>query len=208
MNNADKVILDLCGGTGSWSKPYKDAGYDVRLITLPANDVRNYEPPPGVYGILAAPPCTMFSFARTRGDKVPRNLDKGMETVLACLRIIWQCQKQLKSQYQQVPPLRFWAMENPWGMLNWFIGHPAFTFDPWEFGDFYTKKTCLWGYFNSPAKTWHIKPTTRKYDQLTVNELSTIRGLPTVANIGTKRRQELRSITPAGFATAFFEANR
>lgn len=30
-----KIILDLCGGTGSWSKPYRDAGYDVRLITLP-----------------------------------------------------------------------------------------------------------------------------------------------------------------------------
>jgi len=27
-----KIILDLCGGTGSWSKPYKDNGYDVRII--------------------------------------------------------------------------------------------------------------------------------------------------------------------------------
>ena len=34
-----KVILDLCGGTGAWSKPYKDAGYDVKLITLPQFDV-------------------------------------------------------------------------------------------------------------------------------------------------------------------------
>jgi hypothetical protein len=30
-----KIILDLCGGTGSWGKPYREAGYDVRLITLP-----------------------------------------------------------------------------------------------------------------------------------------------------------------------------
>ena len=29
-NKEKKIILDLCGGTGSWSKPYKDAGYDVR----------------------------------------------------------------------------------------------------------------------------------------------------------------------------------
>lgn len=35
MNNENKIILDLCGGTGSWSRPYKEAGYDVRLITLP-----------------------------------------------------------------------------------------------------------------------------------------------------------------------------
>lgn len=34
-----KLILDLCGGTGSWSKPYKEAGYDVRVITLPHYDL-------------------------------------------------------------------------------------------------------------------------------------------------------------------------
>ena len=52
-----RIILDLCGGTGSWSKPYKDAGYDVRVITLPVNDIATYHPPEGVYGVLAAPPC-------------------------------------------------------------------------------------------------------------------------------------------------------
>jgi hypothetical protein len=46
MNN-DKIILDLCGGTGNWSKPYKDAGYDVRLVSLPTHDVSTYEPPRG-----------------------------------------------------------------------------------------------------------------------------------------------------------------
>lgn len=45
MDNSKKIILDLCGGTGSWSKPYKEAGYDVRLITLPEHDVLTYEPP-------------------------------------------------------------------------------------------------------------------------------------------------------------------
>lgn len=42
----DKIILDLCGGSGSWSRPYKEAGYDVRLITLPDYDVLDYTPPP------------------------------------------------------------------------------------------------------------------------------------------------------------------
>lgn len=28
MDNSKKIILDLCGGTGSWSRPYKDAGYE------------------------------------------------------------------------------------------------------------------------------------------------------------------------------------
>ncbi len=62
MSNIDertgnpKIILDLCGGSGSWSKAYAAAGYDVRNITLPAYDVLTYEPPDNVYGILAAPP--------------------------------------------------------------------------------------------------------------------------------------------------------
>ena len=65
LNNKNKIILDLCGGTGAWSKPYQDAGYDVRIITLPDYDVRLYIPPiDDVYGILAAPPCTEFSFAK------------------------------------------------------------------------------------------------------------------------------------------------
>ena len=42
--NRDKIILDICGGTGAWSKPYKEAGYDVRVITLPEFDVRLYTP--------------------------------------------------------------------------------------------------------------------------------------------------------------------
>jgi hypothetical protein len=38
MNN-NKIILDLCGGTGSWSNFYKQNGYDVRVLTLPEHDV-------------------------------------------------------------------------------------------------------------------------------------------------------------------------
>jgi len=34
-NNSNKIILDLCGGTGAWSEPYRAKGYDVQLITLP-----------------------------------------------------------------------------------------------------------------------------------------------------------------------------
>ena len=34
-----KVILDLCGGTGAWSRPYKEAGYEVINVTLSDYDV-------------------------------------------------------------------------------------------------------------------------------------------------------------------------
>src|SRR3990167_11157042 len=78
MGNQRKIILSLCGGTGAWEEPYRQYPdeYDVRLITLPDNDVRTYIPPDNVYGILAAPPCTMFSLARTRAKK-PRDFKEG-----------------------------------------------------------------------------------------------------------------------------------
>ena len=71
-----KTILDLCGGTGAWSKPYADAGYDVRVITLPKQDVIDYIPPENVYGILAAPPCVEFSIAKDH--KLERDFFNGV----------------------------------------------------------------------------------------------------------------------------------
>ena len=51
------VFLIYARGTGSRSRPYQEAGYDVRNITLPEYDVREYHPPENVHGVLAAPPC-------------------------------------------------------------------------------------------------------------------------------------------------------
>lgn len=154
--NKDKIILDLCGGTGSWSKYYQDNGYDVRVITLPDYDVLTYEPPKNVYGILAAPPCTMFSIARNdKTAKTPRDLRGGMEIVNACLKIIHTC---LYDNYRVGQGLQFWALENPYsGYLKRFLGKPALVFEPYEYGDPYTKKTAIWGEFKEPKKNT-VKP--------------------------------------------------
>lgn len=201
------IILDLCGGTGSWSLPYKDAGFDVRLVTLPDNDVRTYQiPDEPIYGILAAPPCTMFSDARTNA-KTPRDLRGGFEVVHACLNLIWEAQYRTRSDQQKYPPLRFWALENPYrGRLKWFLGNPPLVFSPWEFGDMYKKETAVWGMFNKPVKT-HIN----------IGAEDVIRNLPKFDYMNSKDiapewfgkldRQARRAITPKGFAQAFFKAN-
>lgn len=181
------TILDLCGGTGSWSKPYRDAGYDVRLVTLPDTDVRTYEPPEGVYGILAAPPCTMFSLARTRAKR-PRDFAEGMETVSACLRIIWKCRVR--------GSLAFWALENPTGFLRQFLGKPAMSFKPCEYGDPWAKRTDIWGYFNEPRKL-----TTAVDVPKGIHRASAWYDRP-------GDRATLRSMTPQGFAKAFMKANK
>lgn len=195
----NKIILDLCGGTGAWSKPYKDAGYDVMNITLPKWDVRTFIPPFDVYGILAAPPCTMFSLARTKAN-TPRDLTEGMETVRACLDIIWKQMEIKQNTAKKTVPLKFWALENPNGMLKYFLGKPAFEFSPYEFGDNYKKKTHLWGWFNEPKKN-PVKCTKPKFDKLATKEIAP-------EFYGKLTRTERRAITPAGFAQTFFEANK
>ena len=212
----NKLILDLCGGTGSWSRPYKEAGYDVRNITWPDYDVATYEPPKGVCGVLAAPPCTMFSFARTVAKK-PRDLEGAMSVVYHCLRIIWRCQYDTSTTAKKTP-LRFWALENPYhGLLKRFLGKPVFTFDPWEFGDAYKKKTALWGYFNAPKKRFSNIGDVLTAEQITKHKTNS-QALPKFDLMeskdiapdwfGTLSRKDRRAITPQGFAEAFFKANR
>lgn len=196
-----KIILDLCGGTGAWSRPYKEAGYDVRVITLPNHDISSYHPPEGVYGVLAAPPCTMFSMARTVA-KSPRDMAGAMVVVEHCLRIIKECQ-------QDGQRLKFWALENPKARLRWFLGIPPLTFQPFEFGDPYSKKTDVWGNFNTELKRnpVQIDETQRKQSHLNSRELPPIpEGYKRDSNMTT--RAIARSITPPGFALAFFKANK
>lgn len=176
-----KVILDLCGGTGSWSKPYKEAGYYVRLVTLP-EDVRLWcgvKELADVHGVLAAPPCTYFANSGARWHRTDDQMRDALSVVDACLRIVTICQPS------------WWALENPVGKLCRWLGKPAMYFDPCDYGDPYTKKTALWGKFKEPPKT-PVEPV----------EKSPIHWMPPGPD-----RAKKRSITPHGFATAFFEAN-
>lgn len=193
-DNSHKIILDLCGGTGAWSRPYKEAGYDVRVITLPEQDVLTYQPPANVYGILAAPPCTDFSISGAQywmiKDMDGRTIDS-MGLVIACLRVI-----------AIAKPEAFWSMENPVGRLSRWMGKPQLIFNPCDYGDAYTKKTCLWGVFNKPEK----HPVEPEYVYASNGD----RYAKVIMATGGKsaRTKELRSITPPGFARAFYEANK
>ena len=180
-----RTILDLCGGTGSWSKPYADAGYDVRIIDpkIDGQDVRLFhKPEEQIYGILAAPPCTVFASSGARWPRTDDDYIRGISVVDACLRLVVTTQ-----------PV-FWALENPVGKLVRWLGKPRMYFQPCDYGDPYTKRTCLWGNFNPP--TLHLVEPTE--------------GSRMAAKYGgsSVRTKTMRSITPPGFARAFFEANR
>ena len=219
------IILDLCGGSGAWSRPYKEAGFDMRVITLPNHNVfyRDYDwdlngiyfygvnrtgiysPYEKIYGIFAAPPCTEFSVAKGNG---PRDLRAAMEIVKVCLEIIWEVQLHAK--------LAFWALENPRGLLRQFLGIPKYTFEQWEFGTEAYKPTDIWGYFNPPKPTVKTKPEgmTVKYPNGRSNGRAWAKceyppEYEAYINqfTGDEKRAAARAITPAGFAKAFFKAN-
>lgn len=206
-DNSNKTILSLCSGTGAWEKPYLEDGYDVRLITLPEHDVRTYIPPENVYGILAAPPCTEFSLARN-GDptKKTRDFASGLAVVDACLRIVFTAKPN------------FWAIENPSGYLHRWLGKEDYSFHPWMFGNPWTKRTSLWGKFNTPRKKYnnwndvpknpslYIRPGRKKPSIAFLHRSSQKDCFPNLQK-DCETDAEFRAITPPGFARAFFEAN-
>lgn len=210
-DNKNKVILSLFDYSGSWSKPYRDAGYDVVQVDLKLGDdifevvqevsyMKAEHPNLSVYGILAAPPCTDFASSGARwmagkedqpasyhNDKTcefENTVEHSVGMVLATLAIIdW-----LKPQ--------FYAIENPVGRIKSLVpelGEPWY-FQPNQFGDPYTKKTGLYGKFNKPVITEPVLP-------LFGSEMQKYGGK-------SEKTKAARSKTPAGFANAFFNANK
>lgn len=189
-----KIIFDLCAGSGSWSKPYKDAGYDVVEIDIKTNqDVRliqigDMAEKEDVHGILAAPPCTHLSGSGARWWE-----GKGKDALIEALSIVDAC---LRAVIVFKPD--WWCLENPVGRLVHYLGKPKMYFHPNEYAGWadnpqdeaYTKKTCLWGEFKIPEKN-PVESTSQK-----------IWRMPPSPDRGA-----LRSITPSGFAKAFFESN-
>jgi site-specific DNA-cytosine methylase len=182
---ASKTILSLCDYSGTWSAPYRAAGYEVIQVDIKlGQDVRLFKLPScSIHGILAAPPCTHFaaSGARHWKSKGDQELMEGLAVVDACLRII------------TVTRPVWWVLENPKGRLKDYLGDPVMRFQPCDYGDPWTKYTCLWGNFNPNLRFDHVEP---------------VEGCMVLKVPGHgEKRQAARSITPEGFAMAFFLAN-
>lgn len=204
-----KIILHLCADTGSDSYPYsQDPEYEVIRVGSDIG-VENYHPPKNVYGVFANPPCTNFSSVRTSA-KIPRDEEEGMRLVKECQRII-----------EEANPV-FWVIENPaTGLLKKYIGTPKFVYQPWEFGSPWSKKTALWGKFNSPIKKYsewkdvpdkipelYIRPGREKPAMVYLHKSSKklINEFDCFTNVGSD--MELRSLCSQKFAQAFYEANK
>lgn len=187
-------------------RPWAEAGHDCHIvdiqhptdaclsdgITRHSEDVRLL-----VHHIRAAyfdivfafPPCTNLanSGARWMAEKGLGKLIEALEVVEACRMIC-------------VASGAPFMIENPVGQLSTYMGPPSYKFDPYEYGgyeggenDGYTKKTCLW------TGGGFVMPQRRPIDGTEGSRMHLIAPSAT--------RADERSVTPAGFARAVFEAN-
>lgn len=215
--NHPKAIISLFDHSGNWSKPYKEAGYNVIQVDIKNGvdimtwDYGQFDYKSGerktiynVCGILAAIPCTDFaltgaaSFAKKDADGTTA---KSIELVHKTLEII---NFYNEPAYQGDEDM-FWCVENPMTRMHKLVpelGKLKFKFSPNEFAGYsdnpesnqYSKQTWLFGNFNNPIK----------------KELpSLINGLKWKdSKRGTVEQiKEQRSVTPDGFAKAFYLAN-
>jgi hypothetical protein len=198
------LLISLYDRTGNWSRPYLEneweviqidiqQGWDILTWDYTAIDCKRY----GRIVVLAAQPCTDFALS---GAKHFREKDRDGRTAIS---------NRLVDKTEQI--IRWanpfcWVLENPKTRIHklhtWLGQRPKFIFDPCDFAGFdpfpddsrYNKETWLFGKFNDPVKKrleplQKDNPGWRKYGG---------------KSLETKNA---RSITPLGFAYAFYEAN-
>lgn len=200
--NSDKIVLSLFDMTGQWSAPWEEAGYQVYRFDIQTdpemgdvtkfsaeffNDLYGAFEGQDVYAILAACPCTDFASSGARHFAAKDADGRTVESVELV-------QQTLRTVEYFKPSI--WAIENPVGRIEKLTGLPPWrlSFNPNHFGDPYTKKTLLWGRFNADLPTAPVE---------------SVEGSKMHRMYGGKSQatKNARSVTPEGFAYAFFTSN-
>ena len=210
-----KILISLFDHSGNQSRPYRENGWEVVQIDIKhGSDVMDFDPAkfiaqylhrpmtyhmPDVF-VIAPIPCTCYSLSGNR-HKAKRLLTGEF----AEAQKLVEKTRQIIDWFRQAGILKGWMVENPSSDIhkhNRWLGNVRQKFNPCDFAgyapdpekDRYNKQTWLWGDFN--------KLTAKRLEPL-------VKHSPIWRNFGGKseRTKELRSITPLGFAYAFYEAN-
>lgn len=216
-DHSNEVIISIFDASGTWSKPYEEAGYTVIRYDLSRGDdvmkenwakLRADIEASGkvVVGLITAPPCTSFAVSGARwwdsqhdnpskewvekkyGSFAAEYFDRPLDYAIALVDMV-------KVAVEFLNPTLFHTAENPVGRIQKKadLPNPTFVFNPHNFGDPYTKKTMLWGEMNPDLPTANVDPVEG-------SKMHKLRG----DNAEDKKE---RSQTPEGFAYAFFVAN-
>lgn len=143
---------DEHGGLHGSARHYQGDVRDLFTITHPLNRRRGYEivhadlhgrPDTVPLWDLAIlhPPCTDLSLAGARYWKAKRQPRYDED-----LSEIWSVQDEAAAFFMQMvnAPAPLVAVENPVGDMNRRYRRPDQVVEPWMFGDFLKKRTCLW----------------------------------------------------------------
>lgn len=189
------IVISCFDKSTNMVKPWADAGYlcycvdmqhepgeyRVGNIIKVGADIKDWLPPRGDIAFACfSPPCTDVAVSGARWFK-----DKGIGALCNALGLFDVSVKL--AEWTGAP----YIIENPVSTVSTYWRKPNESFDPCDYGDPYTKKTCLWtgGGFVMPPKN-RVEPT----------EGSKMHLLPPSAD-----RADKRSETPMGFAQAVFE---
>lgn len=197
------VVVSLCDWTGNMVRPWAEAGYECLCIDTRHSirqsaeevvgerggsiqfqwgDVRQLGRVPEAAIVFAAPPCTHLAVSGARDFT-----KKGLRLLIDALEVVEAC--RILCEWSNAP----WMLENPVSRLSTCWRKPDHTFDPCDYGDLWTKKTCLWtgnGFVMPPKQ--RVEPTEGSKMHLMAP---------------SSDRAALRSETPMGFARAVFQAN-
>lgn len=133
-------VLIACEFSGVVRRAFRALGHDAwSCDLLPAEDDSEHHYQGDVLKwnsgpwdlMIAHPPCTYLSRAGARWWK---ELDR---------RALADAAAEFVFKLRDAPIERI-AIENPIGQLNQRWRYPDQTINPWQFGDPYTKATCLW----------------------------------------------------------------
>ncbi len=191
-DNANRTVISLFDASGVMSEPWERAGYNVvRYDIQNGDDINDFNAEmllerhgdDNVWAVIAQPPCTDFA---SSGSQWWAEKDKAGLTELSN-ELVRQTMRTLELFR---PPV--WWLENPVGRIAKLnnLPKPVLSFDPWHFGDPWTKRTQYWGNFNPRLPTAMVAPT----------EGSKVHKLSSSAKFE-------RSLTPEGVAYAMFMAN-
>jgi site-specific DNA-cytosine methylase len=218
-----KLIVSLYDYSGNWPEWYIKNGYAVilwdykkevcilqhfnrLLMAIDEAMEAGYKP----YGLMAAPPCTDISSAGAQ-FWAAKDVTPAPEPYYP-----WTLTEQSTGLVEivlllvELFPWSFWVVENPPGRMETLCPdiakYRALMFQPWQFGDDMTKRTVLWGQFNTDLQKTPIKPTTVKIKTRDRYYNSN----PLWATTGGKsgKTKAIRSNTPRGFAKQFYLANQ
>ncbi len=191
-----RAMFPFCYGPTA-ARPWRDAGYQCWLIDIqhPAGvteaegmvlvgvDFLTWLPPRDDFTFaFACPPCTDLAVSGARWMK-SKGLGCLAQAVALFGRAVEVCE-WLGCAY---------AIENPVSTISTYYRSPDYTFDPCDYGDPYTKKTCLW------TGGGFIMPPKNRVEASDGSKIHLIAPGPERANI--------RSATPPGFTQAMFDAN-